>query len=255
MMVRLKEQDWRPGNPGRARRSRQAEEEASVQAGQAVVGAEDQQPMPPPADSTSSGRARPAKKKSGVELTLRSLEEQFKGTMRLSHENDKGVKDLGLSALVDDPRTLSIMNQHLAMNTFVFELFSKERIVGLGNKVRAIYKDSRFDYQPVPYNIANNPPPGEPALLTELIDWGLRLNVSPLSVVFKVALELDNEASFCDFYEFQYEETQTEGSELFNYFGKAKGVNEESYFRDWYISRLTGPTRSLPARHGHRSRW
>lgn len=47
----------------------------------------------------------PKKGVSILEPTMRSLQKQLMSTVRLGYENEKGVKKLGLNALVDNPTT------------------------------------------------------------------------------------------------------------------------------------------------------
>jgi len=90
------------------------------------------------------------------------------------------------------------------------------RIYALAEKVRAVYSDPRIQEESVPYTV-QAPPAAEPEKLTELVNWGLKLNGSPLSVVFRAALEIDSEASFWDCYQEIYEEAKDLDSELFGY--------------------------------------
>ncbi len=122
-------------------------------------------------------------------FNLATMEKNFVGIVRLSEGNLRDVKDLGLEAMFE------ILLTHPIIDTFIFSLFDKNRIYAFAKKVRAVYSDPRIEKISIPY-IVQTPLVAESKKLIELVNWGLKLNGSSLSVVFRVALEIDNEISF-----------------------------------------------------------
>jgi len=125
---------------------------------------------------------------------------------------------------------------------FIFGMFKNYRVYALAEKIRAVYNDPRVQEESVSY-IFQTTPAAEPEELMKLVNWGLKLNGSPLSVVFGAALEIDSKAAFRDSYQELYEEAKDMDTELFICFSKLSGKLgkfKNSYFREWYIARLTG---------------
>lgn len=86
-------------------------------------------------------------------------------------------------------------------------MFKNYRAYALAEKIRAVYNDPRVQEESVSY-VFQTTPAAEPEELMKLVNWGLKLNGSPLSVVFGAALEIDSKAAFRDSYQELYEEAK-----------------------------------------------
>lgn len=121
-------------------------------------------------------------------------------------------------------------------------MFDQERIIKLVERVRAVCLVDATELEASSEVVAVVQKPGEPMRMHSLLQGGFEWSISQAMMVFKQALEIDSEAFFWEYFCDLKEEVETPDTELFKHFARIRGkVGKpgDSYFQDYYASRLT----------------